>query len=80
MQNVDLYKFGFHYFRSSNDCNSALHKSKLCRGCLFSNAVKIMIFKSDAKYYAHIKLYKTAESIHLFKIIGTLKYENIKLN
>ena len=27
-----------------------------------------------------IKLCKTAESIHLFKIIGTLKPENMKLN
>ena len=55
-------------------------KSKLCRGCMFSNAVKIMIFISDVQYYVPIKLCKTAGSIHLFKIIGTLKPENIKLN
>ena len=30
--------------------------------------------------YVPIKLYKTAGSIHLFKIKGTLKPENIKLN
>ena len=54
-------------------------KSKLCRGCTFSNAVKIMIFISDVQYYAHITLCKTAGSIHLFKIIGMLKPENIKL-
>ena len=52
---------------------------KLCRGCLFSNAVKIMLFISDVQYYVPIKLCKTAGSIHLFKITGMLKPENIKL-
>ena len=55
-------------------------KSKLCRGHMFSNAVKIMIFISDVQYYVPIKLCKTAGSIHLFKIIGMLEPENIKLN
>ena len=55
-------------------------KSKLCRGCMFSNTVKIMIFISDVQYYVPIKLCKTTGSIHLFKIIGTLKPKNIKLN
>ena len=55
-------------------------KSKLCRECTFSKAVKIMIFTSDVHYYVPIKLCKTAGSIHLFKIIGTLKPETIKLN
>ena len=31
-------------------------KSKWCRGCLFSNAVKIMIFISDVQYYIPVKL------------------------
>ena len=53
-------------------------KSKLCRGHMFSNTVKIMIFISDVQYYEPIKLCKTAGSIHLFKIIGMLKPENIK--
>ena len=55
-------------------------KSKLCRGCMFSNAVKTMIFISDVQYYVPIKLCKIAGSIHLFKISGMLKLENIKLN
>ena len=55
-------------------------KSKLCRGCMFSKTVKIMIFISDVQYYVPIKLCKTAGNIHLFKIIGTLKPANIKLN
>ena len=55
-------------------------KSKLYRGCMFSNAVTIIIFISDVQYYVPIKLCKTAGSIHLFKITGMLKPENIKLN
>ena len=55
-------------------------KSKKCRGCMFSNAVTIMIFISDVQYYVPIKLCKTAGSIHLFKIKDTLKPENVKLN
>ena len=39
-----------------------------------------MIFISDIQNYVPIKLYKIAGSIHLFKIIGMLKAENIKLN
>ena len=39
-----------------------------------------MIFISDVQNYVPIKLCKTAGNIHLFKIIGTLKPKNIKLN
>ena len=39
-----------------------------------------MIFISDVQYYIPVKLCKTVESIHLFKISGTLQPENIKLN
>ena len=38
-----------------------------------------MIFISDVQNYVPIKLCKTAGSIHLFKIMGTLKAKNIKL-
>ena len=55
-------------------------KSRLCKGYKFSNAVKIMLFISDIQNYVPIKLCKTAGSIHLFKIKGTLKTGNIKLN
>ena len=43
-------------------------KSKFCRGCTLSNAVKIMVFISDVQNYIPIKLCKTAGSIHLFKL------------
>ena len=55
-------------------------KSKLCRGCKFSNNVKIVLFISNVKNYIPIKLCKTSGSIHLFNIKGTLKPGDIKLN
>ena len=55
-------------------------KSRFCKGHKFSNVVKIMMFISDVQNYVPIKLCKTAGSIHLFKIRGTLKPKNIKLN
>ena len=55
-------------------------KLRLCRGYKFSNAIKIMLFISDVQNYIPIKLCKTSGSIHLFKINGTLKSEDIKLN
>ena len=54
-------------------------KLKMCIGCLFSNAVKIMLFTSDVQYYVPIKLSKTVGSINLFKITSTIKLENVKL-
>ena len=54
-------------------------KSNFCKGHRFSNVVKIMIFISDVQNYVPIKLCKTAGSIQIFKIVGTLKAKNIKL-
>ena len=39
-----------------------------------------MIFLSDVQNYIPLKLCKTTGSIHLFKITGKLRAENIKLN
>ena len=55
-------------------------KSGLCTGYRFSNVMKIMLFISDVLNYIPIKLCKTSGSIHLFKIKGTLKSKDIKLN
>ena len=55
-------------------------KSKFCRGYRFSNIVKIVLFILDAQHYMPIKLCKTSGSPHLFKIKGTLKSEDIRLN
>ena len=53
---------------------------KLCRGQLFLNIVKKMLFISDVQYYVPVKLCKTAGSIHLFEITGKLMPDKVKLN
>ena len=53
-------------------------KSRLCTGYRFANVMKIMLFISDVQNYILIKLCKTSGSIHLFKIKGILKSEDIK--
>ena len=55
-------------------------KSRLCRVYRFSNVMKIVLFISDVQNYIPIKWCKTSGSIHLFKIKGTLKSGDIKLN
>ena len=57
-----------------------VRRIKLCRGQLFSNVVKIILFISDVQYYVPVKLCKTAGSIHLFKITGRVTTEKVKLN
>ena len=80
MQNSGLYQFDINNFGLVMVAVLHYRKSKLCRGCMFSNAVKIMIFISDVQYYVPWKLCKTVGSIHLFKITSTLKPENVILN
>ena len=55
-------------------------KSKFCRGYRFSNVVKVVLLISDVQHYILIKLCKTSGSLHLFKIKGILRPEDIKLN
>ena len=43
-----------------------IRQLKLFRGHLLSNAVKIMLFISDAQYYGPVKLCRRVGSIHLF--------------
>ena len=57
-----------------------VRRIRLCRGQLFSNVVKIMLFISDIQYYVPVKLCKMAGSIHLFKITGKLMMDKVKLN
>ena len=45
-----------------------VRRIRLCRGQLFLNEVKIILFISDVQYYVLVKLCKTAGSIHLFII------------
>ena len=55
-------------------------RSRLCRGYKFLNVIKIILFISDVQNYIPTKLCKTSGSIHLFKIKGALKSEDIKRN
>ena len=57
-----------------------LRRTELCRGQLFLNVVKIMLFISDVQYYVPAKLCKTASSIHSFKITGKIMTDKVKLN
>ena len=56
-----------------------LRKSRIFRGRLFSNIVKIKLFIADAQSYVPMELSKIAENVHLFKLTGTLLLENINL-
>ena len=56
-----------------------VRKTSFCKGRLFSNNTKILLFISNAHSYIPIKLCRVAGSIHLFRIRGRLKPENVKL-
>ena len=56
-----------------------IRKTSFCKGRLFSNNTKILLFLSNAHSYVPIKLHRVAGSIHLFRIKGRLKPENVKL-
>ena len=43
-----------------------LRKTSFCKGCLFSNNTKILLFISNAHSYVPIKLCRVTGSIHLF--------------
>ena len=57
-----------------------VRKFKVFGRHLFSNVVKIMLFISDTKYCAPVKLPRTAGSVDLFKITGKLLPKHVKLN
>ena len=56
-----------------------LRKTSFCKGSLFSNNTKILLFISNAHSYVPIKLCRVAGSIHLFQIKRRLNPENMKL-
>ena len=57
-----------------------IKRIKICRGQIFLNVVKIMLFISGKEYYIPVKLCKTVGSIHLFKITGKIMMKKGKLN
>ena len=56
-----------------------LRKTSFCKGCLFSNNTKILLFILNTYSYAPINLCRVARSIHLFRIRGRLNSEHIKI-
>ena len=56
-----------------------LRKSKILKGRLFSNIVKIKSFVADNQCYIPIHLNKMTGSVHLFKLHGMLIKENLTL-
>ena len=77
---LSLYRNGFNSIKYDKSFFLYYGKSKLCREYRFSNIVKIVLFISDVQNYILIGLCKTSGSINLFKIKGTLKPGDIKLN
>ena len=56
-----------------------LRKTSFCKGLLFSNNTKILLYISNTYSYVPIKLCRVAGSIHLFQIKGRLHPKNVKL-
>ena len=56
-----------------------LRKTGFCKGCLFSNNTKILLFMSNTHSYVPIKLCRLARSIHLFRIRRRLNPEYVKI-
>ena len=56
------------------------HKMPVFRKHPYSNTIKVLIFISNIRSYVPIKLCKTTVSIHLFKLMGNLQREDIRLH
>ena len=54
-------------------------KCTIFRRRLYSNTVTVMLFFSDIKQYAPVKLCKTAGGIHLFQLYGQLTLDQVTL-
>ena len=58
--------------------SNKLRKTIFCKGHLFSNNTKILLFISNTHSYVPIKLCRVAGSIHLFRIKGKIKPRKCK--
>ena len=54
-----------------------LRKSRIFKGKLFSNTIKVKLFVADNDWYILLHLNKLAGSVHLFKLHGILTKENL---
>ena len=57
-----------------------VYKMPIFRKYQYSNTIKIMMFFSNIKSYVPIKLCKTSGRIHLFKLTGSIKREDVTLH
>ena len=81
MQYLSIHRNSSKSIKYGDSHPFALYENQhFCRGYRFSNVVKIVLFISDVQHYIPIKLCKTSGSPRLFKIKGTLKSEDIRLN
>ena len=55
-------------------------KSKILQRTQILNVVEMVLFISDVQHYIPIRLCKTSGSLHVFKIIGTLTSEDVRIN
>ena len=56
-----------------------IRKTSFCKGRLFSNNTKILLFISNTHSYVPIKLCRVARSVHLFKVRRRLSPEHVRL-
>ena len=57
-----------------------VHKMPIFQKHQYCNTIKVLVFISNIKSYVPIKLCKTTGSIHLFKLMGSLQREDIRLH
>ena len=57
-----------------------VHKMPIFRKHQYSNTIKVLIFILNIKSYIPIKLCKNTGSIHLFKLMGSLQREDVRLH
>ena len=80
MQNSSLYRNGFNSIKYDNSHFSYIIENQNYVKDIDSQTLLKVLFISDVQNYVPIKLCKTSDSIHSFKIKGTLKPRDIKLN
>ena len=56
-----------------------IRKSRIFKGHLFSNMVKIKLFIADTQSYVPLDLNKIAGNVHLVKLTGALLLEHVTL-
>ena len=80
MWNSGIHRNTSNITKHGNSHPPALQKIEILQRTQILNVVKIVLFISDVQCFIPIRLCKTSRSLHLFKIIGTLTSEDVRLN